>query len=295
MVRTLEAAPVFEDRAELGECPVWDEKESVLWWIDWSQGVVYRSDVAGEVSTLFRVGPSLAALTTAPHGHIALALGHGFADLDPATGRVSASGRAEPDDMATRMCDGKCDVSGRFWAGTMALDERSPIGALFVMEADDRVRRALDGVVVSNGLCWSIDNTRLYYIDTATCRIDVFDFDLAHGTIANRRPLVEIDANEGSPDGLTIDAEGYLWVALWDGWQVRRYSPTGGLDTVIELPIARPTCCALGGADFRDLFITTAAPDSADERETQALAGRVFRARVDVAGLPAHRCGYAVP
>ena len=291
-MRTLAAAPILEDTAELGECPLWDEREDVLWWIDWAQGFVYRSDVVAKVSTAFRVGASVAAVALAPGGRVALALGHGYAELDPGSGRVRELGRAEPDGIETRMCDGKCDASGRFWAGTMALDERSPIGALFVMETDGRLRRVLGDVICSNGLCWSEDDTKFYYIDSATGRIDVFDFDLAQGTIANRAAVVEIPAGEGSPDGLTIDREGYLWVALWDGWQVRRYSPAGQLDTVIELPVARPTCCALGGADFRDLFITTATPDGADARGEQPLAGRVFRARVGVPGRPAHRCGY---
>jgi len=291
-MRTLEAAPILEERAELGECPLWDDEENVLWWIDWARGFVYRSDVVAGVSTAFHVGTSVSAVAVAPAGRVALVLEHGFAELDPGSGRVRVLGRAEPDEIETRMCDGKCDAGGRFWAGTMALDERSPIGALFVMETDGRVRRVLDDVICSNGLCWSEDDTKFYYIDSATGRIDVFDYDLAQGTIANRAAVVEIPAGDGSPDGLTIDCEGYLWVALWDGWEVRRYGPTGELDTIVKLPVARPTSCALGGTDLRDLFITTALPGSAEERRDQPLAGTVFRVRVEVPGRPAHRCGY---
>lgn len=292
MVRTVEAIPILEDRADVGEGPVWDEQEGVLWWIDWAQGVVYRSDVAARVSTAFRVGEAVAAVAPSSDGRVALALGHGFAELDLTSGHLRGLVPAEPSDVQSRMCDGKCDASGRFWAGTMALDERSPIGALFVLETDGRVRRVLDDVVISNGLCWSGDDAKFYYVDTATGRIDEFDFDLTRGAISNRRPVVEIPSDDGSPDGLTIDVDGYLWVALWDGWQVRRYSPAGELDTVIELPVARPTCCAHGGADLHDLFITTAMPDGAVERRSQALAGTVFRARVIVPGRPANRCRY---
>lgn len=292
MVRTVEAIPILEERADVGEGPVWDEQEDVLWWIDWSHGVVYRSDVAARTSTAFRVGEAVAAVAPTSNGCVALALGHGFAELEPTSGHLRELAPAEPGDVQSRMCDGKCDTSGRFWAGTMALDERSPIGALFVLETDGQVRRVLDNVVISNGLCWSGDDRSFYYVDTATGRIDEFDFDLTRGQISNRRPVVAIPSDHGSPDGLTIDVDGYLWVALWDGWQVRRYSPAGELDTVIELPVARPTCCALGGADLRDLFITTAMPDGAVERRTQALAGTVFRARVTIPGRPANRCGY---
>ena len=293
MARTLNAVPILEQRAELGESPLWDEAANVLWWIDWAQGIVYRSDVIAGTTTAFPVGPSVAALAPLPSGRIALALGHGFAELDPRTGRVRELARAEPEESPTRMCDGKCDAAGRFWAGTMALDEQSPIGVLFVLETNGRVRRVLDGVAVSNGLGWSPDDTRFYHIDTATGRIDVFDFDLAHGSIANRAALVEIPAGEGAPDGLTVDCDGYLWVALWDGWQVRRYSPEGKLDTVVELPVARPTCCALGGADLSDLYITTAKPDSADSRQTQPLAGKVFHARAPSPGRLSHPCRYS--
>ena len=292
MVRSLLATPVFKGAAELGEGPVWDEKAEVLWWIDWAQGVVFRGDVLTASSDAFRVGATVAAVALTPTGRVALALEHGFAELDPDTGRVRELARVEPDEMATRMCDGKCDANGRFWAGTMALDERSPIGALFVMETDGRVRRVLEDVVVSNGLCWSADNSRFYYIDSALHRIDVFHFDLSTGIVSNRATVVDVPSEQGDPDGLTIDSEGYLWVALWDGWQVRRYSPEGDLDTVIELPVARPTCCAFGGTDLRDLFITTAMPDGASERQAQPLAGRVFRTCTDVPGWPAYRCTY---
>lgn len=292
MVRRIEAMPVVEAKAELGESPVWDDETGVLWWIDWSRGTVYRSDVSTGSSLLFDVGPQVAAVALTTSGRIALAQAHGFSELDPSSGLVRLLEQAEPLDSPTRMCDGKPDRAGRFWAGTIALDDESPVGALFVMESDRRVRRVLDDVVVSNGLCWSPDGKRLYYIDSATQRIDVFNFDVAAGTIADRAPLVEFPSKAGMPDGLTIDSDGYLWVALWDGWQVRRYSPAGELDTVVELPVARPTCCVLGGADLSDLLITTAQPDTVAEREAQPLAGRVFGVRVDVPGFAPDRCRY---
>jgi sugar lactone lactonase YvrE len=191
--------PIPGEKAELGESPLWDEQHGLLWWIDWARGVIYRSDVAAGASAVFCVEGLLAAVAPSSAGRIALAIGHGFAELDPEDSRVRALARAEPDDVESRMCDGKCDAHGRFWAGTTALDERSPIGALFVMETDGRVRRVLDHVIVSNGLCWSLDDRLFYYIDTATRRIDVFDFDLAQGTIAHRRALVELPPRRRRP------------------------------------------------------------------------------------------------
>jgi sugar lactone lactonase YvrE len=291
---SLRATPVLEQRAELGESPLWDQTAGVLWWIDWAQDIVYRSDIIRGITNSFPVGPSVAAVALSSRGRIAVALGHGYAELDPETSQVRELARAEDEENPTRMCDGKCDGRGRFWAGTMALDEQSPVGTLFVMETDGSVRRVLEGVTVSNGLCWSPDNATFYYIDTATNRIDSFEFDLDLGSITNRTTFVDIPTTEGAPDGLTIDVDGYLWVALWDGWQVRRYGPEGQLDATIDLPVARPTCCALGGPDFRDLFITTALPDSAGEREAQPLAGRVFRARAAAPGFPSHVCGFTL-
>jgi sugar lactone lactonase YvrE len=289
-MRSLQAAPILADEAELGESPVWDEQDGALWWIDWAQGIVFKSDLAASESKSFAVGSVAAAVALTPSGRVALATGHGFAELNPADGHVPEPGRAEPEGTATRMCDGKCDAAGRFWAGTLALDQQSPLGALFVMESNGRVRRVIGDVVISNGMCWSPDNTKYYYIDSVTQRVDVFDFDLEEGTITNRAPLLRIPPDEGLPDGLTIDSEGFLWLALWDGWQVRRYSPTGRLDTVIEMSVARPTCCALGGPNLKDLFITTAKPDGSDRRAAQPLAGTVFHVPVDVPGMPSLRC-----
>lgn len=294
-MRTVEAAPILDERAELGEGPLWDEREGVLWWIDWATGLVFRSDVAAGTSDSFRVGPTVSAVALSRGNRVALALGHGFAELDPATGLVRDLATAEPSEIETRMNDGKCDAAGRFWAGTMSLDGHSPIGGLFVMETGGLVRRVLDDVICSNGLCWSADDAKFYYVDSGLGRIDVFDFDLETGTLANRDVVVDIAPGDGDPDGLTIDRDGYLWVALWDGWQVRRYSPGGDLDTVIDMPVARPTCCALGGSDLRDLYITTAMPDSAGERRDQTLGGSLFRARVDVPGRVANRCGHEMP
>ena len=288
-MKVLETVPVLAHVARLGEGPVWDERAKVLWWIDWYGAGVFRSKLDTDKTEVFGVGDAIAAVALSNGASVWIAMGHGFFELDPMTGRLREVGSAEPPGELTRMNDGKCDASGRFWAGTMSLDGHSPIGALFSLEADASVRRVLDGVINSNGMCWSADNRTAYYVDSGTQRIDAFDYDLAEGNLSNRRAIKEFDRDEGTPDGLTIDADGYLWVALWDGWQVRRYSPDGELDCVIPFPVARPTCCTFAGDDFCDLLITTAMPDDAKERAAQPLAGRVFRARVDTPGLPAHR------
>jgi sugar lactone lactonase YvrE len=188
------------------------------------------------------------------------------------------------------MNDGKCDAAGRFWAGTMAFDYRRGAGALYRLDPDGRVHTMVRDVTISNGLDWTDDGRRMYYIDTPTKSIDVFDFDLASGAIASRRSLVQVPDGQGFPDGMTLDAEGGIWVALFRGGVVRRYTPDGALDREIRLPVTQPTSCAFGGRDLRDLYITTAANTlSPEERARQPHAGGVFRCRPGVQGRPANR------
>jgi sugar lactone lactonase YvrE len=205
---------------------------------------------------------------------------------------VRAIADVEADLQDQRMNDGKCDPAGRFWAGTMALDKRRGAGALYRLDADGRVHRMLDEVSISNGLDWSNDGRLMYYVDTPTRSVDVFDFDVATGAIANRRSLARVEPDEGWPDGLTLDADGYIWVALWCGAAVRRYAPDGTLDRVVAVPTTYPTSCAFGGSDLGDLYITTAATAlTPDERLREPLAGGLFRCRPGVHGRPAHRFG----
>jgi sugar lactone lactonase YvrE len=228
------------------------------------------------------------ALTEA--GDLVMAVCHGFARLDLDSGRVRTIVEVEADRQDQRMNDGKCDPAGRFWAGTMAFDYRRGAGALYRLDPDGRVHTMVREVTISNGLDWTDDGRRMYYIDTATKSIDVFDFDPANGAIVNRRPLVQVPDGQGFPDGMTLDADGGIWVALWGGSAVRRYTPDGALDREIRLPVTQPSSCAFGGRDLRDLYITTAATTLSPEARTrQPHAGGVFRCRPGVQGRPANR------
>ena len=163
-------------------------------------------------------------------------------------------------------------------------------GSLYRLDRDGRVHSILPDVTISNGIDWSADAQTMYYVDSPTRRIDMFDFDLASGAISNRRMLVRIPKEHGIPDGLTVDVDGCVWVALWRGSAVHRYTPYGLLDAVVRVPTSCPTSCAFGGPDFRDLYITTAAMDLADhERAEQPLAGGLFVCRPGVAGRAPHR------
>ena len=290
MISVNDAELVIDPKAELGEGPVWDASARCLWFVDILRGRVHRFEPNSNNLTTLDVGRMVGALSPTEAGDLVLAVHDGFARFDPANGRLSMIADVEADRPDQRMNDGKCDAAGRFWAGTMALDERDGAGALYRLDPSGEVHTMLRHVSISNGLDWSDDGRLMYFVDSPTQSIDVFDFDLASGTIANRRTWLRIGPVHGMPDGLTLDAEGYVWVSLWGGGGVRRYAPDGRLDAVVQLPTMYPTSCTFGGADLGDLYITTASIRLSDsERADQPQAGGLFRCRPAVGGRPPHR------
>lgn len=281
---------VLDARAELGEGPVWDARSARLIWVDIMRGGVHRFDPATGRDEMREIGEPVGAAVPSADGALILATMSGFARLEFDAGRVTPIARVEADRPDLRMNDGACDPLGRFWAGTMAFEHRTRpgAGALYRLDPDGRVSTMLRDVTLSNGIDWSPDARVMYYVDSATQRIDVFDFDAARGALSNRRPLARIPTETGVPDGLTVDADGFLWLAVWGGAAVHRYSPEGALDRRVQMPVTQPTKCWFGGPDLTDLFITSASIGlSADERAREALAGGIFRLRPGVQGKPA--------
>ncbi len=279
----------LDARAELGEGATWDRGIARLIWIDIMPGCVHLFNPADGTDRRIDVGQPVGAAVPCSSGGLMLALRDGFARLDPDSGALDFIAPVEADRRDNRMNDGGCDAAGRFWAGTMALDAGPGQGTLYRLDPDGRVHTMITPVGISNGLDWSLDGRTMYYVDTLTSRIDRFDFDAADGSIANRREFATIDPADGFPDGLTVDSEGGVWVALWGGGAVRRYQPDGRLDRVVRLPVTHPTTCAFGGPDLDDLYITSATCALSDEeRGRQPSAGGLFRHRPGVAGRPAH-------
>ena len=247
---------------------------------------VHVTDPATGQTASIRTPSLVGAVVPRASGGYVAALEDGFwAWDDGAWQRLAAVEDDRPD---LRFNDGKCDAAGRFWAGSMAwpYENNAWAGSLYRLDPDHTVTRMLDGVWISNGLAWSADNETMFYIDTKRQQVEAFRFDLAAGTIADRRTLVETQPDGGWPDGMAIDVEGGLWVAMWGGWSVHRYVD-GRLDRVVRLPVAQPSSCAFGGPDLDVLYITTAKDelDEADRRE-QPLAGALFRFEPGIAGLP---------
>jgi sugar lactone lactonase YvrE len=282
----------FHPGDELGEGITWDAAHRRLISVDILRGRIHLFEPAtGALRTLDAGQPVGAAVPRKQRG-LMLALRDGFATLDPDSEALQFVAHVEFDKPGQRMNDGACDAAGRFWAGTMCMQERPGLGSLYRLDPDGTVHTMVSGVGISNGIDWSPDRTRMYYVDSLTQRIDHFDFDLATGTIANRRQLAAIDANDGCPDGLAVDAEGAIWVALWGGSALHRYLPDGRLDRILRVPVSHPTTCAFGGPALEDLYITSATIKLSDsERRLQPFGGAVIRCRPGVAGHAAHPYG----
>ena len=273
--------------AQLGEGPRWDAATETLLWVDIPARLVHRYAPATGTDTTQPTSDVVSLALPRQRGGVVIGLPDGLHVFDRERSPLVAA--IEPEKAGTRTNDGACDAAGRLWVGTMALDERSPVAGLYRVDAYLGVTTMLSGTSISNGLGWSPSGTSFYFIDSPTRRIDVFDFDPASGTLENRRPLAAVEVEGAVPDGLAVDAEGGVWVALHGGWGLRRYSPDGELLAEVHLPIARITSCCFGGPDLRDLYVTTRREGlSAAEQAAQPLAGALLRLDVGVAGLPTH-------
>jgi sugar lactone lactonase YvrE len=280
---------VSDLKAELGEGPVWDVAARRLLFVDILRGHVHEFDPASGADRIFAIGRPVSAVVPTSTGDLLVAAKGAFLSVTRQTGATAFVGDIDADRPTNRTNDGYCDSRGRFWAGTMSLVHERQAGALYRLDPDRRVTRMLTGVSTSNGIDWSPDDRLMYYVDTPTSRIDVFDFDAASGTIANRRTFAAVPVEAGYPDGLIVDAEGGVWIALWAGGALRRHTPDGRLDRVITMPVTHPTKCAFGGPDLADLYITSAwTALSPSERAAQPHAGGLFRCRPGVKGRPAH-------
>ena len=281
----------YENQSLLGEGPVWDHRAQRLIWVDIEGFAVHLYDPAAREHGVINVEQFVGSLAVRKSGGLILALKSGFAALDPETGEITPIADAESHLPGNRFNDGKCDPAGRFWAGTLALDEDNGAGKgnLYCLHADHRVELKVPGVWISNGLAWTRDERTMYYIDSPTQKVVAYDYDKATSEIANPRTVIEVPGSEmGYPDGMAIDEEGMLWIAHWDGGHVCRWNPRTGEELAeIKVPVSRPTSCVFGGEDFGTLYITSARTRLAPEvLAGQPLAGSIFKCRPGVRGLP---------
>lgn len=287
-----QAVAVTAEQTLLGEGARWDERRGELLRVDILAGRVFR-DRVGDDGALLPVGVhevpgtvgAVAPIDGDDDGWI-LAAGRGFVHLRP-DGSLRTI-LADVADVGTRMNDAACDPQGRFWAGTLADDHHEGGGALYRLDRSGHVEVVLRDLTISNGLGWSPDGRTMYLIDSGPRVVHAFAFDGDEGTISDGRVLVTVPEDVGSPDGMTVDASGDLWVAIYGGGRVHRYAPDGALREVLTVPADESTCCAFAGPGLHRLYVTTATENWTDEqRRADPAAGLVYRFETDATGTPA--------
>ena len=277
----------------LGEGPVWDTEERVLYWTD-IEGRAYSRYLPqfGQVER-FNVGMRVGAFALRMDGGLVMATDRGFAFWNRQLAKLTPLADPEAGQPNMRFNDGKVDPRGRFWAGTMTEDasqyDAGP-AALYRLDPDLSVHQMDTGYAISNGLGWSPDQRTMYVTDSPRQMIYAYDYDAPTGEIANKRALISTKGESGVPDGLTVDSEGHIWSARWGGGKIVRYDPTGKKEREVRVPVQYPTSCCFGGPTLSDLYITSASqPVTPEQRAEQPWAGDIFRVATSVHGLPMFR------
>ena len=285
----MNATCLTETPAILGEGPCWHEGEGVLYWVDILSKRLHRHDPNGELTQAWDLPEMVGTVAARASGGLLIAQQNDLAFFDPTTGNLERLPAIDPNPR-TRFNDGKCDPQGRFWFGSMDIEEKENLGILYSMDLDGHVKTWVENIGVSNGMTWSPDGKTMYYIDSPTRRIDAFDFDSANGSITNRRPLITFEDDEGFPDGMTSDSEGSLWIAHWAGGCVSKRCPLTGkrLATVATQAYQTSACC-FGGPGLRDLYITSARVKLTDcQQAAFHQSGHLFKQTLHTPGCPTY-------
>lgn len=278
---------ILNHESLLGEGPSWDEAAQRLYWVNIMEKKLHIYDPVKQANDTFQLDQYVGAAVKRSTGGLVLALQHGFHTFDLNTEQLTPIEDPESHLPNNRFNDGKCDPAGRFWAGTMAIEGGGNVGALYCLDTDLSVRKAFGGVGCSNGLAWSPDHKTMYYIDTPTRQVAAFDYNIESGEIQNKRIAITIPEGEGGPDGMTIDAEGNLWIAHWGGYKVSKWDPVSGKHLAdIPIPAKQVTSCVFGGENLDELYITTARI-GLEEQELQKHphSGGLFRVKTEVKGM----------
>ncbi len=277
-------------QAFVGESPVWNIKEQCLYWVDIQNKQIHRFDPLSGRNQTFLQPEIVTCVALRAGGGLVLTLKKHFATFDPATLKLERIGAVECDMPDNRFNDGECDPQGRFWTGTMdAVEWSAPAGNLYRLDADKTVTRMEQNVICSNGIAWSPDGRKIYHTESFRHAIFVSDFEPEMGASSNRRPFATLDSNsDGFPDGLTVDADGFVWSNVVGPGQIRRYDPQGKIERVLQLPVPRATDCTFGGPDLKTLYVTSARETmTMDQLAAAPLSGSLFAIDCGVQGLPA--------
>ena len=281
----MKAEHVLTVGAQLGEGPLWSPRENALYWIDIVGRSIHRWNPSSGKRDTAMFSQWICALAHRAGGGLIGAVEDGIAFIDFENAEFEVIANPLPD-RSVRFNDASCDRRGRYWSGTMLREDQKPVCSFYKLDHDLTVTEMDKGFSLSNGIGFSPDDSKMYVSDSVQRTVFVYDFDIEIGTIRNKRPLFEVGETDGYPDGLTVDAEGFIWLCHWDGWRVTRHAPDGKLVETIETPVPRPTSCAFGGEDFSILYITTAIMDLTPEQFANApQSGDLFAVQPPVPGV----------
>ena len=278
---------LLDAHALLGESPRWHAGESRLYWVDIDAHRIHRTDPTTRRTETMQLDGPVGCIAPRAGGGLVAGLKGGCALIDVWGRAPRPFGQQVLADIPEqRFNDGCVDAAGRLWVGSVTRDKTNPAASLYRLDPDGSLTKMLGGLLTSNGAAFSPDGRTFYHADTPTHALRAYAVDPATGTLGEGRLFHQFETGTGRPDGGTVDAEGCYWSALWDGWRVVRLSPAGELLQTVELPVQRPSMIALGGADMRTAFVTSAGKALSDEeRREQPHSGGLFAFRVDVPGL----------
>ena len=288
-VTELTATLELDARARLGEGALWHPTEQRLYWVDIEGKALHLYNPETREDKVWEVGERIGTVVPVEGGGALVALQNGIHHIDTETGKLTFVTNPIKKE-GIRFNDGKCDPAGRFWVGTMALDSEEGAANLYMLDLDGKVHHKLGNLTISNGIVWTQDKKTVYFTDTRTQQVKAFDYDNATGEISNERTIISIPKEEGSPDGMTLDAEGNLWIALHGAGAVAKYSPESGEQLLrVKVPAVNTTSCAFGGKNLDTLYITSGREWLREEKLSRYPAsGGLFSVKPGVRGVSAN-------
>lgn len=291
MPETIQAKLELPIDAHLGEGPVWDEIRQQLWWVDILSGKLHKYDPSKLKNSSVDVGEHIGAAVLRKSGGLVVALKSGLYFFDEKSGEKTFIKDPESHMPENRFNDGKCDPAGRFWAGTLNYNLEKEAGSLYCLNPDLTVEKKLDGITISNGMAWNSRGDRFFFIDTPTGNICSFHYYKESGDISNEYVITHIDEKDGYPDGMAIDTDDKLWVAMYGSGRVIRINPENGkIEFEVVLPVPKPTSCTFGGKDLNELYITTCREHmSREDLKKYPQSGSLFKVKLPFRGMPVSR------
>jgi len=268
---------VLKSNCLLGESPLWNYFDDSLYFVDIKKPSINRLSVRSGYFESIEAPTEIGCIALTQDGNLIAAMQSGLAFVNFSTSKYSFFSSIDNDLKNNRPNDGKCDAVGRLWIASMDNNEINPSGRLWCTSHLAPPAIWDSNFVIGNGIDWSPDSKKMYFTDSVNRMIYVYDYDLHSGSITNKRIFAKIEKVDGFPDGLTVDCEGYIWSAHWDGWRITRYSPSGIIDRIIRTPVPRPTSLTFGGQNLTNLYITTACHGlSETDLKKSPLSGSLF-------------------